>query len=183
MAVRQGSEGGGANGWRSQIKQAGPVPLREGALGYTSPLVLRRPVMRSPSLYCPRFFKSSIRSNRLSTFRFPPIVAAARKLRCCDITKKSVRLVASAFRSRLKRTWYVSYSSAAANAKKWAVMGPCKATNGRDAVSASPISLTCPYKALHHIETLASWRLCVKESSAQFPQKVTPAANRAGDRR
>ena len=45
--------------------------------------------MRSPSFHWPRFFKSSTRSKRLSTFRLPPNVAAARRLRCCDINIKS----------------------------------------------------------------------------------------------
>ncbi len=41
--------------------------------------------MRSPSFHCPRFFNSSTRSNRLSTFLLPPKAAALLKLRCCDI--------------------------------------------------------------------------------------------------
>src|SRR2546423_429866 len=52
---------------------------------YSSPLVFRKPVMRSPGFHCPRFLSNSKRSKRLSTFRFPPRVAAARRLRCCDI--------------------------------------------------------------------------------------------------
>ena len=41
--------------------------------------------MRSPSFHWPRFLSSSVRSKRLRTFRLPPKVAAARRLRCCDI--------------------------------------------------------------------------------------------------
>jgi signal peptidase I len=58
-----------------------------------SPLVLRNPVIRSPCFHCPRFLSSSRRSNRLRTFLLPPRVAAARRLRCCDISKSSFLLV------------------------------------------------------------------------------------------
>src|SRR5688572_4342370 len=60
---------------------------------YASGLVLRRPVIRSPSFHWPRFFSSSVRSKRLRTFRFPPNVAAARRLRCCDINKIRLNVV------------------------------------------------------------------------------------------
>ena len=56
------------------------------AFAYGSFLVLRRPVMRLPSFHSPRFLSISTRSKRLSTFLLPPKVAAARRLRCCDIT-------------------------------------------------------------------------------------------------
>src|SRR5579859_7648076 len=60
-----------------------PKPLL--ALAQASGLVLRRPVMRSPSFHWPRFLSRPTRSKRLSTLRLPPTVAMARRLRCCDI--------------------------------------------------------------------------------------------------
>jgi hypothetical protein len=36
--------------------------------------------------------RSSVRSKRLSTFRLPPKVEAARKLRCCDINDIKVKV-------------------------------------------------------------------------------------------
>ena len=65
-----------------------PAPL---AIFYASGLVLRRPVIRSPSFHWPRFLSNSVRSKRLSTFRLPPNVAAARRLRCCDIISKNLK--------------------------------------------------------------------------------------------
>src|SRR3989442_12882917 len=54
---------------------------------YASLLVLRKPVIRSPSFHWPRFLSNSRRSKRFRTLRLPPNVAAARRLRCCDINQ------------------------------------------------------------------------------------------------
>jgi hypothetical protein len=71
-----------------------PLVTRHSSLFQASGLVLRRPVMRSPSFHWPRFLSNSVRSKRLSTFRLPPNVAAARRLRCCDIiSKKPLKFV------------------------------------------------------------------------------------------
>jgi hypothetical protein len=83
--------------------------LRIPHFNQASPLVLRRPVMRSPGFHCPRFLSSSSRSNRFRTFRFPPKVAAARKLRCCDINQFPV--VWSAFQSAPRIEASVVYST------------------------------------------------------------------------
>src|SRR6059058_904953 len=57
-------------------------------LTQASALVLRSPVIRSPSFHWPRFLRISRRSKRFRTLRFPPRVAAARRLRCCDIVNR-----------------------------------------------------------------------------------------------
>src|SRR5690349_15978057 len=69
-----------------------------------SGLVLRRPVIRSPSFHWPRFLSNSVRSKRLSTFRLPPKVAAARRLRCCDINQIRVKPTLKSSRPGSKRT-------------------------------------------------------------------------------
>src|ERR1700761_5955152 len=78
---------------------------------YASGLVLRRPVIRSPSFHWPRFLSNSVRSKRLSTFRLPPNVAAARRLRCCDInTLNRLKLLNRSLgptRSQRKRTEHI----------------------------------------------------------------------------
>jgi len=76
---------------------------------YASPLVLRRPVMRSPGFHWPRFFRSSRRSKRLSTFRLPPRVAAARRLRCCDIMQIRCRLLVFTPAPEMKRALYLAW--------------------------------------------------------------------------
>src|SRR5204862_4034896 len=68
-------------------RQLSAFRVPSSALNQASGLVLRRPVMRSPSFHWPRFLSNSVRSKRLSTFRLPPKVAAARRLRCCDINR------------------------------------------------------------------------------------------------
>jgi hypothetical protein len=70
-------------------------------------LVLRSPVIRSPSFHCPRFLSNSRRSKRFSTFLLPPNVAAARRLRCCDITQIRFCVLFSAA-PEPKRTLYVA---------------------------------------------------------------------------
>src|SRR5208283_2370647 len=78
-------------------------------------LVLRRPVIRSPSFHWPRRLSTSTRSNRLSTFRLPPKVAAARRLRCCDINKNPVPVCQRLLRSTWKRELFVTRRPALAN--------------------------------------------------------------------
>src|SRR5208282_6164772 len=94
-----------------------PAALRtpHSALAQTSFLVLRRPVIRSPSFHWPRRLSTSTRSNRLSTFRLPPKVAAARRLRCCDINKNPVPVCQRLLRSTWKRELFVTRRPALAN--------------------------------------------------------------------
>ena len=55
------------------------------SLAYASGLVFRRPITRSPAFHCPRFLRSSTRSNRFSTLRLELFPPAERRLGCCDI--------------------------------------------------------------------------------------------------
>lgn len=74
--------GAGGGAWRFQS----PDGLLTGSRrGYSGGLVLRRPVTRSPSFHWARDLRMATRSKRFRTLRFPPVEAAARRLRCWDI--------------------------------------------------------------------------------------------------